>query len=279
LEGNLKTEYEFLKMHGAGNDFIMLNDIGGRFEESGISIPALCASHRGIGADGLILIKESDKCDFRMVYFNKDGSRAEMCGNGARCAALFAHISSIANGRMTFETDAGEVGAEILDEGVRIDIQPVTDLRLNLELKGNSEKVGYAVCGVPHAAVITEDISGMDRDSFLQLSREIRSAEEFGPEGTNFNLVEVRSPNEIAYRTYERGVEDETLACGTASVAVSAITTAMGLTRPPVRCETSGGDILIVDFVIEEDGASDCKLTGPTVISFRGSFKAAGYAY
>ena len=144
-------------MHGAGNDFIMIDDLGRRFEESKPLIESLCRDHTGIGADGLILLRPDDSHDFRMLYFNKDGGAAEMCGNGARCAARFAFINKIAGKKMSFSTGAEDVMAEILDAGVRIRIGDVIGYAESVDLKDSGEKTGFAICGVPHAAQITDD--------------------------------------------------------------------------------------------------------------------------
>ncbi len=274
----MKNEIEFAKMHGAGNDFIMINDIDDKLRLTQGTISALCARHRGIGADGLIVLKPSSISDFRMRYFNKDGGEADMCGNGARCAASFALESSVAGRSMSFETNSGVVRAEVLEEGVRIEIADVRDLKLDLPLEQEFSRTGFAVAGVPHAAAVVSDSGSWTRERFLLVSKNVRNAPLFGEAGTNFNLVTVLDANNIAYRTYERGVEDETLACGTGAVAVSVITTHMGLTRSPVSCRTLGGDLLEVSFEQTGGGATHCSLKGPAVESFRGTAMLDRYA-
>lgn len=270
--------FEFAKMHGAGNDFIMIEDLSERFGESPKLIAALCEQHRGIGADGLILIRPAENADFRMRYFNRDGGEAEMCGNGARCTALFALEAGVAKRRMSFETGAGIVEAEVLDDGVRIDIGDVRGLRLGLTLVDNFPEIHFVISGVPHAAAIADDVRDFSRGDFIESAREVRYHGEFEPDGTNFNLVQVRGRNELSYRTYERGVETETQACGTGGVAVAIITSHLGLTDSPVACKTSGGDLLVIDFERTAEGARECRLTGPAVFAFRGSFRMSDYS-
>jgi diaminopimelate epimerase len=269
--------FEFAKMHGAGNDFIMIDDRRKRFDDSPELIAALCEQHRGIGADGLILIRDSGNADFRMRYFNRDGGEAEMCGNGARCAALFALEQGVAKEKMSFETGAGTVDAEVLERGVRIGIGEVRGLRLGLALVDNISEIHFAISGVPHAVAIVDDTRGFSEDDFIRTARVVRYHTEFAPNGANFNLAQVLGRNKLAYRTYERGVEAETQACGTGAVAVAVITSHLGLTESPVTCETSGGDSLVIDFERTGDGAGNCRLTGPAVVAFTGSFRIGDY--
>jgi len=270
------SKFEFTKMHGAGNDFIMIDDLKSVFDENPDLIAALCEFHRGIGADGIILLRPSESTDFTMRYFNSDGSEAEMCGNGARCTAMFALERGIAGKKMTFSTRAGPVFAEVTGDRVKIGLEPVHGLRLGLELP-DGMKAGYAVSGVPHAAIIVDDTRAMARESFVKMARSIRFNPLFEPAGTNVNIVTAESAHKIVYRTYERGVEDETLACGTGAVGVSVIAAHMGIVSSPVSCETSGGDVLETSFKLTDDGAGQCTLTGPAMISFQGAVDLTSY--
>ena len=264
------SEVEFTKMHGAGNDFIMIDDMKCVFaDDPGLTI-ALCEFHRGIGADGMILLRPSVETDFTMKYFNSDGSEAEMCGNGARCTAMFALERGIAGKKMTFSTGAGPISAEVTGDLVRIALEPVHGLLLGLDLP-EGISAGFAISGVPHAAIMIDDAREWSAEKFLKTARAIRSAPLFEPSGTNVNIVTIESAHKLVYRTYERGVEAETLACGTGAVGVSVIAAHMGLVSSPVSCETSGGDILETSFELTEDGASGCTLSGPAKISFRGA--------
>lgn len=270
-------EISFFKMHGAGNDFIMIEDLAGRFAPDRDLIAALCSRHLGIGADGLILIRSGVRATFSMLYFNSDGGGAELCGNGARCTAFLAHHLSIAPRAMEFETSSGPVHAEILDTGVLVDIGSVTDLELDIDLSQAGDRVHFARAGVPHAIVIVENVRSLSSEEFLAAARPVRYHERFAPEGVNVNLVSVTDSHDIVYRTYERGVEAETLACGTGAVATSVIATHLGKTEPPVVCTTSGGDRLLVTFEINGGGAESCRLEGPAEIVFTGTVKTDGY--
>ncbi len=263
------NELEFTKMHGAGNDFIMIDDMKRVLKETAELITALCEFHRGIGADGIILLRPAEGTDFTMKYFNSDGSEAEMCGNGARCAALFALDRGIADRTMTFSTGGGPVSAEVEGDRVKIGLGPVHGLRLGIDLP-ESLTVGFAVSGVPHAAIMVDNARDWERDRFVETARAIRFDPIFDPAGTNVNIVTVDSPQRLIYRTYERGVEEETLACGTGALGVSVIAAHLGLVTPPVTCETSGGDLLETFFKLTGSGAEGCTLTGPARIAFRG---------
>lgn len=270
------SELEFTKMHGAGNDFIMIDDMDCVFEESPGLVAALCEFHRGIGADGLIVLRPAEGSDFEMRYFNSDGSGAEMCGNGARCAAMFACERGIAGKRMTFSTGAGPVSAEVTGNSVKIFLEPVHGLRLGIELP-NGITAGFAVSGVPHAAIMVGDVRNWERKRFIETARSVRFDPVFEPDGTNVNIVTVESAGHLVYRTYERGVESETLACGTGAVGVSVLAAHMGLVSAPVTCETSGGDILETNFELTGNGAERCTLTGPAKIAFMGATDTSWY--
>lgn len=269
---------DFVKMHGAGNDFIMIDDMAERFEPNAGAIAALCAHHRGIGADGLILLRPAAEGQFSMRYYNSDGGEAAMCGNGARCAALFAYRRGLVRRKMKFETGSGAVGAEVRGDVVAVDIEGVKGLRLRILLEDAGVEAHFAVAGVPHTVILVPDARAYTAERFLSLARSVRHDPAFQPAGANVNLVTVHRPDRLTYRTYERGLERETLACGTGAVASAVIAAHLELTKPPVGCETSGGDTLEVNFDRVEGGATNCRLVGPAVVSFSGSFTPADYA-
>jgi diaminopimelate epimerase len=273
----VSREIRFIKMHGAGNDFVMIDSMEERLSLGSEGTAAVCDRHRGIGADGLILIESSADHDFTMRYYNSDGGEVEMCGNGARCAALFAHRKGIAPADMNFDTMAGPVHAVVHGGTVTIDIGGVVDLRMGIKLDDMSYELHYAVSGVPHAALIHESAKDVPRNEFIEMARNVRFHPLFGEKGTNVNLFTPLREDALYFRTYERGVEAETQACGTGAVAVSVIAARLGLVSSPVECETSGGDILIVEFDPVDSGACACRLTGPAVISFDGSFLLESY--
>ncbi|MBN1885632.1 MAG: diaminopimelate epimerase [Candidatus Krumholzibacteriota bacterium] len=271
----MSGERAFVKMHGAGNDFVVIGDLDGAFPATPGVVAALCAAHTGIGADGLILVGRSSKADFRMRYFNRDGGEAGMCGNGARCAARFAFDEEIAGESMAFETNAGIVKAEILAGGkVRIGLGPVRGLRIGLRPGNGWEEAHAADSGVPHAIVFARDARELADPDFPALAGILRGDPIFGEAGANVDLVFAQDRHTIRFRTYERGVEAETLACGTGAVASAVVAAALDLVEPPVACATAGGDILTVDFVPTGEGAEDVFLTGPAVVSFRGEIGA-----
>ncbi len=273
----MSRKVSFVKLHGAGNDFVMIDCMKERLSLGSEGTAAICDRHRGIGADGLILIEPSIDHDFTMRYYNSDGGEAEMCGNGARCAALFAHRKGIAPADMTFDTMAGPVHAAVDGGTVTIDIGDVVDLRMGIELDGLGYELHYAISGVPHAALIHQSAKDVPKREFIEMARTVRFHPVFEEKGTNVNLVTHLGEDTLYYRTYERGVEAETQACGTGAVAISVIAARLGKVSSPVECETSGGDRLVVEFDPVDTGARDCRLTGPAVISFDGSFTLESY--
>ncbi len=262
----------FTKMHGAGNDFIMIADMDGRYSFPGETIARLCSRRRGIGGDGFILLQGGATGDFAMRYYNSDGGEADLCGNGARCAAAFAFETGIAGMRMSFETRSGLVGAEIVPEGVRVSIGAVRSLKLGMRIDATDRPVHFGVCGVPHAVVVLDDVRGLSHDEFVRFAAPVRRDPGLGAAGANVNIVAVVDRAACAYRTYERGVEDETEACGTGAVVIATVLAHLGLVDPPVGCRTGGGDVLHVALERTADGAASCLLTGPVAVSFRGTF-------
>ena len=252
---------EFTKCQGAGNDFILIDNRDGKvdkkLQELGIDIEnfvrKICTFHTGVGADGLILIEEPDnpENDFKWRFYNSDGSVAEMCGNGSRCAVRFAYEKGIAKREhVKFETLAGVIEAWIKENGRVVKVQltkpfglktdfvvPLSDLKL---------EANFLNTGVPHVVVYRKDLEEFD---VVKYGREIRYHELFAPTGTNVNFIKPISEDTINIRTYERGVENETLACGTGSTAAAIIAYLKGLVkRKPVKVITKGGEILTVDF-------------------------------
>jgi diaminopimelate epimerase len=251
----------FVKMHGAGNDFVMIDDRDGGFPaDDRARIAAMAARRTGIGAEGVILVQTSDKADFRMRFFNPDGGEAEMCGNGARCVAVFAREIGAAGDRMEFETAAGIVGAEILAAGeVRISLPPPVVIAED-----------FIDSGVPHKIVAVADLAAVDVDAE---GRRIRMSAEFAPAGTNVDFVSYRPPHRAAMRTYERGVEAESGACGTGAVAAAVAGVAAHGMSFPVEIETSLGYKLTVD--AEGDvgrGFTGVSLSGPAVKVYEGVY-------
>jgi diaminopimelate epimerase len=267
----------FTKMSGTGNDFIIMDHrrpfvpVGEQPELA----RRICRRRFSVGADGLILIEGSDTADFSWRFYNADGSVAEMCGNGARCAARFACLNKIAGPKMTFETLAGIIEAEVLQESddVRLRMTSPFDFRLDLKLilDGGERDVFFVNTGVPHAVVFVDD----DEIPVKEWGREVRFHPLFQPAGTNANFVRFLKNGALQVRTYERGVEDETMACGTGAVASALIAAALGKTASPVSCITSGGEPLTVLFDLKKGlGAENVFLQGPARIIYEGKLTA-----
>src|SRR6266567_2636103 len=263
----------FTKMDGAGNDFILIDNRAGDIHLNRSQIARLCDRHRGIGADGILLLESpSDHADFRMRYFNADGGEAEMCGNGARCFARFANKMAGAEGKISFETPAGVISAELAGGLVTLQMTEPTDLRLSVPLQIGAEKkiVHFINSGVPHVVVPVAQVGDVD------VSREgsaLRHHKAFLPKGANVNFIEKRGADKIAVRTYERGVEDETLACGTGVVASALIFAACEKINGPVGVLVRSGSELSVDFKRAGDQFANVTLTGPAEFGFEGTIE------
>jgi diaminopimelate epimerase len=271
----MRKTIKFTKISAAGNDFILVDN---RRKVMPKDLPKViqrwCDRKYGIGADGVILLEDTPRADFRMRYFNSDGSAAAMCGNGGRSVARFACVLQAAGKKMQFETDAGLIRAEILKSGVRLYMSEPRECHLDFTLRVEKKEffISSIDTGVPHAVVFVTDIARADVQG---LGRMIRLHRHFAPAGTNVNFVQVKDEHTILVRTYERGVEDETLACGTGATASAIIAGLRGLARSPVRCMTRGGDMLKISFSINESGdflspVSDVQLEGPAEIVFSG---------
>ena len=235
----------FTKMHGAGNDFVLIDDRDEKFPvHDHLRLAAFAAARTGIGCEGVILVQPSKIADFRMVFFNPDGTEADLCGNGARCVAAFAREVGAAKGcAMTFETRAGLVDAEVIDAGkVKVWMPEPKDRRYGLDVEGS--KGDYIVAGVPHFVVPCENVAAVDVEA---LGRKLRLAAEFEPNGTNVDFAQFIPPNKILLRTYERGVEAESGACGTGAVATAVVAVETKGLSLPLHVHTSQGFNLTID--------------------------------
>ena len=266
----MSTSFAFWKMHGASNDFIVVDDRALTFPAQDTAwLQRVMARRTGVGSEGILLIQPGDGVDFRMRFFNPDGGEVDMCGNGARCIARLAYELGVAPSRMRFTTGAGVVHAEILGDLVKLTMTTPRDWRLggSLVLDGRTYAYDFVNSGVPHAVVVVEDLAGVDVD---RLGRAIRHHADFAPKGTNANFVQITGPNALSVRTYERGVEAETLACGTGIVAAGLLAGKTGRVQTPVEIQPASGDTLIVDYRLTGEGADHVTLTGPAVHVFRG---------
>jgi len=261
----------FTKMNGAGNDFVMIDNRAGKVRLKPEQITHICDRHRGVGADGILLLeKGSNGADFRMRYYNRDGGEAEMCGNGARCFARFANKIADAPKKISFQTPAGLIRGELRGDLVTLHMSEPRDLRLNveLELEGEDARVHYINSGVPHVVV---PVARVDMVHVYGRGGAIRCHEIFSPAGANVNFIEKCGPRKISIRTYERGVEDETLACGTGVVASALIFAATEKVDGPITVIVRSGSELSVDFKRAGSQFRNVTLTGPAEFAFEGT--------
>jgi diaminopimelate epimerase len=262
---------EFTKMNGAGNDFVLLDNRAGNLKLTPEQIVRLCDRHRGIGADGLMLLvpARSGQADWAWDFYNSDGSVAEMCGNGARCFARYVQKTAGMNRDFNFETAAGIIAASFNGHLVTVNLTTPKDLRLNqtVPLASGPATVHSLNTGVPHAVLYVPDA---DQAMVMQLGPEIRRHAHFGPRGTNVNFVQVLGKNHIRVRTFERGVEGETLACGTGVSASAMISARVHGFTSPVKVQVQGGDQLDVSFTETNGEFANVRLSGPADFVFTG---------
>lgn len=253
--------YSFNKYQGTGNDFIIIDNRNGAFNPENFDlVNKLCNRRFGIGADGLILISEHKDYDFEMKYYNSDGKPGSMCGNGGRCVSHFAFSLGMAKKETKFIAADGEHEAKIDKNIVALKMNNVSDIKL---IKGNY----FLNTGSPHYIVFVKNVAETD---VFETGKKIRWFDDFAPGGTNVNFVEVTTDG-IFVRTFERGVEDETLSCGTGSTASAIASVLSGHTDTnPVKVKTMGGD-LSVSFEPTENGAKNIWLKGPAEFVYSGT--------
>lgn len=263
---------EFYKMSGSGNDFVFVDT---RVTPAGpLATPdvvsAICARGTGIGADGVCFLEAADDATIRLVYLNADGSRADLCGNATLCAARLSQELGIVGAEgFSIATDSGVLNARFRSGQPEIDLLPVTGIRVDsgIPTGAGEGRMGFATAGVPHLVILVDDLDAVD---VVGRGRPLRRhpSLEFG---ANVNFVQPEGRNRFRYRTYERGVEAETLACGTGAVATAVLTTAWGLADGPVTIKTRSGRELGVRFS-GPTGAPTPSLTGEARIVYRGAF-------
>jgi diaminopimelate epimerase len=280
---------KFWKFTGAGNDFVALDNRDGSIEPDpqarAALIRSLCARGVGVGADGALILEPSQKADFRMRYYNSDGGEAETCGNGARCIARFANLLGAAGPACRFETQAGIYEAAVKPEAVRVSMSDASGLELDVQLGRatlpadllsgipslrGAGTVDFINTGVPHAVIRVENTDDLQNVPVVELGRAIRYHARFAPAGTNVNFIAPIASSHFAIRTYERGVEDETLACGTGSIASAIVACRRALAAPPVRLTTRSGVDLLVHLEPTERGATRVRLEGEARLVFKG---------
>lgn len=262
----------FYKMQGSGNDFIVIDNRAKTIPAADMHrwAKTLCPHAFCIGADGIIFLEmdDSGQAATRWHFFNADGSRAEMCGNGSRCATLLAFLLGMAPAEHLMLTDAGAVHAQVFPEKGEVEVQltPARDMALNfsLDLDGQAWTAHFANTGVPHAVIVSEDVKSLDVKG---LGAKVRHHAHFAPAGTNANFIQVASRDELLLRTYERGVENETYACGTGAAASVAVAHALGLCESRARVTTSGGETLEIGV-----RGNDIFLRGKAQLVYKGEF-------
>jgi len=268
----MKKSIQFTKISAAANDFILIDNRKAVLKKNlKKCAQILCNRKNGIGADGLIIIELSRKADFKMRIFNPDGSEAEMCGNGARACALFAYENEIAGGMMCFTTLAGVIEARVLKDGVSI--RMVAPSTINKDIKITHEDKIYSFdfvdTGVPHAVHFNKNIKNIDVKT---LGKHVRQAKEFQPHGTNVNFAKIIDKHAIEVRTYERGVEDETLACGTGSTASALVAGERYGCLSPIKVLVQSGDYLTISFKRTRDNSfENICMKGPAKEIFVGT--------
>jgi len=258
-------------MNGAGNDFVFIDNRSRKIELQPAQIALLCDRHKGVGADGVILLApcSSGRADWAWDFYNSDGSSAEMCGNGARCFARFVRRVTGAQGNFSFETRAGIIKSQVNGDIVTVTLTQPKDLQLRQQIKLSTgpAEIHSLNTGVPHAALFVSDA---DKAMVQSLGEEIRHHPHFAPRGTNVNFVQVLGPGKIRVRTYERGVEGETLACGTGVTASALIAAELHGFPSPVQVQVQSGDKLEISFERGNGPFTHVGLTGPAEFVFEG---------
>jgi diaminopimelate epimerase len=277
----LKMNIQFTKMSGAGNDFVVVDNRSGIIINPNQFAISVCHRRLGIGADGLLLIENSSKADFLMQYYNADGSSAGMCGNGGRCIAKFAFDNNIVSTvRFAFES-FGYI-YEVMRHAptvYELKMKDPFDARLNqsININGKMFKVNYLNTGTDHSVILLDEnpeIGALNEVDVFNIGREIRYHNIYKPNGTNVNFVSKVSVKKIEIRTYERGVEDETLACGTGSVASALLCASKFNWDSPVEVKVKSGEVLTISFTKDKPGSfKNVSLKGPAENVFRGNIE------
>lgn len=264
---------EFTKMVAAGNDFVLLDNRAGKARKKVGNFSkfakAVCGRKHSIGADGLLLIENSKKADITMRIFNPDGSEVTMCGNGSRCVAYYAAKKGITKNKSSIETKAGILKAQVNKNVAKIEMMQPEHLksRFSIDVYDETFEVDFVNTGVPHVVYFVDDLDKFDVRRF---GRVIRHHKEFAAEGTNANFVKVEGRHDISIRTYERGVEDETFACGTGAVASAIVASELHSVESPVKVKTSGGEVLNIYFKKKKDKYAEVFLEGKVELVYEG---------
>ncbi|MCK9267035.1 diaminopimelate epimerase [bacterium] len=260
---------KFFKMSGSGNDFVIIDNRKNIIEDRKSTAIKLCHRKFGVGADGLMLVEDSQQADFRMRIFNSDGSEAEMCGNGLRCIVRFVSENIYQKDALMVETEAGLLeGFVEQEQNIRVQLNVSGEAKLNIDIPIENVilKGHFINTGVPHTVIVTDDIENIELEKFGPL---VRYHKLFAPGGTNVNWIQVIDKQQLKIRTYERGVEAETLSCGTGSVAGALISNLLNKTVSPTSIIARSGEILKISF---DEEHKKIYLSGKTQLSFKGEW-------
>jgi len=266
-------QVEFTKAVASGNDFVILNNFGNKYRDLKTRFADfarfVCRRRFSVGADGLLVLEASKTSDFKMRIFNPDGGEVSMCGNGIRASAVCAYENNLAAEKMKIETLAGVLAAEINSQSVKVKMTEPKDVKIdqNIGIESSIVNMHSVDTGVPHAIHFVDNIKDYPVKKIGEL---VRRHKVFEPEGTNADFVKVIDPSTIEVRTYERGVEDETLACGTGIVASAVIANIVHDVRQPVSVLTKSKETLKVYFRKERDVFKDVYFEGKAFIVFKG---------
>lgn len=271
MTGKKSKMIEFYKMSGSGNDFIIIDnrDLSLNVGNLPDFVRAVCRRQISVGADGVVIIEPSNTADFKWQFFNSDGSVAEMCGNAARCVARLAFLKGIAGKKLSFETIAGIVNAEVHENVPKVKLTDPSRVILGKKIafEGREFVLDIVDTGVPHAVNFVDNIEACP---VFDWGRKIRRHDCFQPKGTNANFAVVLDRHKIKVRTYERGVEDETLACGTGAVAAVLAAAERGLVDSPVDTIVQSGETLRIYFTRHNDRFKEIYLEGKVKIVYQG---------
>jgi diaminopimelate epimerase len=270
----------FAKMTGAGNDFIIMDNRAGNVAADTVWIRRICTPRMSVGADGLMLLEKSREADYAMRYFNADGSPADMCGNGARCLARFAVLvgACVEAVPLTFTSAGKTYQARVDADQVQVRLVPPQrfDQDIALGLAAGRRTMDFTDTGVPHAVLFTQDV---EQEKVAALGREIRHHAHFAPAGTNVNFCQVLDEHRMRVRTYERGVEDETLACGTGVAASALLASRRGWVKSPVAVKTRSGVEIEMIFTVNDQGFSEVCQRGEARLVYWGELTEEAVAF
>lgn len=268
-------------MNGAGNDFILIDANNNKdFQLNKSLITSMCDRRTGIGADGILFIETSEQYDYNLLYYNSDGSLGSLCGNGSRCSLKYVSDNySVNNSDIKFScNNLIYSGAIVQNDLVKFNLNPPGKIKIDFPINHNGRKINshFTDTGSPHTVIFWDEICDNNSTIFHDFNMKefgelIRYSNEFMPQGTNVNLIHIEG-DEIYIRTYERGVEDETLACGTGAVASAIILNLVKKISSPITLNTFGKDKLIVNFIAESAKFNKITLTGPAKINYIGSY-------